>query len=209
MNQASYIAGAAQVFTILFVLLGPEKLLEPFIDATRSLDKKQIRHLAWKSAVIASISIIAGGFLGRALSEEWKIETPVLLLAGGLVFLLVALRGVMKQYECESANEAAFSAKPPRALQIAFPMIVTPYGMAAVIVFLTTSKDIQRTLEVIGVSLAVMALNVLLMIYARSIVRFLGPAILRAFFSVLGMMVVALAIEMIVTALRMMGFLPD
>jgi small neutral amino acid transporter SnatA (MarC family) len=55
------------------------------------------------------------------------------------------------------------------AMRIAFPTVVTPYGIAAVIVTLANSPDAARTAGLLALLLAVMVLNLLAMLFARRI----------------------------------------
>ena len=143
---------------------------------------------------------------GIALTN-WGVSLPALLIAVGLVLLLVALQTVLSQYGV--LNEQ--SAEPPSSqrgvMPLAFPHIITPYGTAALILLLAAS-DRSRIVNVFAVFIAVMALNLLAMWFARPIVKY-GSGLLRVIGAVLGVLQVALAIQMILGAARMLGILPQ
>jgi len=46
-SSAVAMIGAAQIFTIFFVTLGPLKLLGPFVQRTRGIDEATTRQIAW------------------------------------------------------------------------------------------------------------------------------------------------------------------
>jgi small neutral amino acid transporter SnatA (MarC family) len=83
--------GIGGVFTLLFVTLGPLKLLGPFAQQTRDLDDTALRQLAFRVFGVALLAVLVGGFLGRAMLGRFNVSVPALLIATGIIFFLVAL----------------------------------------------------------------------------------------------------------------------
>jgi small neutral amino acid transporter SnatA (MarC family) len=83
-------------------------------------------------------------------------------------------------------------------------MVLTPYGLAAVIVLLVLSPGAGRTGVIVGVLLVVMLLNLVTMAFVRPIIRTVGPVLL-AIGCVLGLLQLALSVQIIVTALHGLG----
>lgn len=88
-----------QVFVLLFVVMGPP-LKTPLVYYSRMLpyDHATRRSLAYKSAALAAVAILIGGFLGLSLQRNWQISPAAMLFAGGIIFLIVSLRTVLEQY---------------------------------------------------------------------------------------------------------------
>ena len=81
-------------------------------------------------------------------------------LAGGIIFFLVGLSAVLEQYHPLHAAPPPLPAAPmAAAMRIAFPMVVTPYGIAALIVLLANSPSVARTLQILAILVGVMVLN--------------------------------------------------
>ena len=200
-----YLLGPGEIFTLFFVTLGPLKLLAPFAKYTRGLDKASLRRLALRAIAIAAVAVFAGGLLGMKLLASWHVPTEVVLLAAGLVLLLVALRLVLEGYGPSPAEPAAPQAAPSPFL-IAFPGIVTPYGIAIVIALLAASTDAGRTAMILGVLAGVLVLDLLAMLFDHTILRTVGW-LLHILGAVLGVMQVALAIQIMLVALRYLGLL--
>src|SRR5580765_1644541 len=91
--------GPQETFTFLFVMLGPLKLLGPFVQRTRGLDDATVRQIAFWAFLIATAGIIAGGLIGCAVLAKWHVSIPALQITAGIVFFLVALRHVLEPYE--------------------------------------------------------------------------------------------------------------
>ena len=203
MTDGGYQLGAGEVFTLLFVMLGPLKLFGPFARATAALDAATLRALALRTSAIAAAIAIVGGFIGEALLANWQVPVMVLRLAGGMILFAVAFRMVLQPYQDAGPPPAAATASPT-AMGLVFPMLLTPFGIAAVIVLLAISHGADRTALVVALLLLVMALNLLAMVYVRPLLRVLAVP-LQAVGAVLGVMQVALALQFMLTALRALG----
>jgi multiple antibiotic resistance protein len=200
--------GLGRVFTLFFVMLGPIKILGPFAQLTRGMDAGAMRGIALRAFALALIAAVGGGFVGRRLLEKWDVPILVLMLAGGIIFFVVALNLVLAQYESPREAPPALPASPrAAAMRITFPTVVTPHGIAAVIVILANSSDSARTANIIAILIAVMVLDLLAMLFARWIMDGVGALVLQILGAVLGVVQIALALEMILRALRGLGVL--
>src|SRR5262245_56377939 len=90
--------GLGTVFILLFITLGPIKVLGPFMQLTHDVDEARTRQIAVRAFALGVIAAVVGGFVGMFLVENWKISQPALTLAGGIIFLLVGLNLVLEQY---------------------------------------------------------------------------------------------------------------
>jgi multiple antibiotic resistance protein len=84
---------------------------------------------------------------------------------------------------------------------IAFPTIVTPYGIATLIIFVALSRDWQGRMVIGAILLGIMLLNLAAMLLARHLLRFLG-VFLQILGAVLGIIQVALGLQIILNSLR-------
>ena len=87
-----------------------------------------------------------------------------------------------------------------------FPTIVTPYGIAALVVFLALSRDLQAQLTIGAIALGIMLLNLIVMLLTRRILPILG-LVLAILGAVLGIIQVALGLLIINNSLKAMGAL--
>lgn len=117
----------------------------------------------------------------------------MLELTGGIVFFLVALGVVLAPYE-RAAPATPPSDTPPSPLEVVLPLIVTPYGMAAVIALLALSSGARRTGLVFGALLVVMLANLAAMLWIRRLIRPATVMVLQVLGAVLSILQVALAL---------------
>jgi len=189
------------IFSLLFLMLGPIKLLGTFAAATKDCDRVFRFRLATRAFLfsIAAVTIAAG--FGARILDNFAIPLQVLQIAGGVILFLVALQAVMQQYSATSPSDR--TEPPTLALAfspLAFPTIVTPYGLAAVIVLITLAPTVEISLMLTGVVYFILFLDWLAMLTAHIIVRWLGP-LLMLFGVILGVTQVALGLQLILAGL--------
>jgi multiple antibiotic resistance protein len=201
--------GLGALFTLFFVTLGPIKLLGPFAQQTRELTPSALRGIALRVFVIGLIAVLAAAYLGTALAEKWHVSTPALEITAGLILCLVAMRLAMQPYEPAPTPPPPLPAAPMAAtLRLTFPLVVTPYGIAAVIAVLESAVEPRLVGAVYLILVIVMLLNLLAMLFARELVRPPVLLVLQVLGAVLGVLQVGLAVQIIIRALRDLQVLP-
>jgi multiple antibiotic resistance protein len=206
--EVPQLLGLWPVFILIFVTLGPIKIFGPFMQLTHDADEARIKQIALRAVMLATIAAVAGGLVGRLLVDNWEISVGALTLAGGIIFFLVGLNLVLEQYKPAHIAPTPLPQPPMHAaLRVAFPIVVTPYGIAAVIALFVNSPDAARTGAIVAILVAVMVLNLLAMLYARRIIAGIFILVLQIFASVLGVLQVALAVQMVLRGLKDLGVL--
>ena len=206
--DATALIGFGAIFTLFFITLGPLKILGPFAQLTREAHETTMRQIAVRAFVLAVIAVVSGGLAGRVLLDYWGISSSAMLLSGGVIFALVGLSLVLEQYQPAHPVPPPLPPEPmAAAMRITFPTVVTPYGIAALIVVLTNSRDAGRTGTTLALLLGVMVLNLVTMLYGRRIMGGVTVMVLQVIGAVLGVLQIAIAIDMILRALRELGVL--
>ena len=200
--------GARKIFFMLFLMLGPIKILVHFVDLTRGSDSDFRWRMATRAILFSAAALVLAGVLGRIMLENFEISVPVLAMTGGIILFLVALQTVLHQ--SESATERPKEDSQVLDLKLAltplaFPTIVTPYGIAAVIVFATlASGDHDAELTLAGIVLVILAMDWVAMLFAEVILRWVRTS-LQVFAVVLGVTQIALGLQVILHSLSMIG----
>jgi multiple antibiotic resistance protein len=186
------------IFALLFLMLRPIKLLGPFAAATKDCDRVFRFRLATRAFLFSIGAVTIAASLGGQMLDNFAIPVLVLQIAAGLILFLVALQAVMHQYSAAHAPER--TEPPSLALAfspLAFPMIVTPYGIAAVTILMALARTTQTKLTVAGAVFFILFLDWLAMLAAHVIVRWLGPVLLLLGV-VLGVNQVALGLQLMI-----------
>jgi multiple antibiotic resistance protein len=208
---AQPVIGPKKIFVLLFLMLGPIKILVPFVNMTDGADAAFRHHLAGRAVLFSAAALALAGLVGRGMLANFNIPVAVLALTGGLVLFLVALQTVLQQ---SSGRVPPSTERPPPELKLAFsplafPIIVTPYGIAAIIVFVALAQDDGALkLAIVEVVALILLLDWLAMLFAHVILKWLG-VVLQVFAVVLGVTQIALGLHVIIQSLGMIGlFVP-
>ena len=195
------------MFSLLFLMIGPIKILVPFVNMTRDGDPRFRFRLATRAVLFSIAGLVIAGVVGRRFIYNFGIPFPVLSLTGGLVLLLVALRAVLDQFSGPPAPRTNPVA-PELGLAItplAFPTIITPYGTAIFIILVgVAADDLKMNAVVVGMAAAVLAIDWLAMLFAHTILRWMGT-ILQIFGVILGVTQAALGLRIMLVALSDIG----
>ncbi len=205
-QQAHYILSIPEIFTFFMLMLGPIKVLVPFVKMTRDAYTRFRRKLSLIATLISTIGCLVAAFMGQIILKSWHISIPAIMLAGGIILFLVALQMIMQVYSSPHRNETTPST-PTLSMAVSplsFPTIVTPYGIAILIIFMATAQDVARQAGIIAALLATMILNLLTMLFAHKILKVIGIITLQILGSVLGVLQVALGIEIIIQTITKM-----
>ena len=166
------------IFAILFLTLGPLKLIPTFYGVTQGLDGKTRLGLALKSTGLAFLILVAATVVGSALATNWRVSREALLVTGGLLLLIGSLKilsSVLAPHEPAPPPDP--TTKRPIGIFItplAIPGIVTPWGLVALLLFVSVAEDQHMLGGVIAMLVLNMLLNIVGMVFAGPIMRTVG-----------------------------------
>ena len=200
-----------KIFTFFFLTLGPKAVIAPFAQRTAALDSGQRAKVALTAAGISLLSIVIAATIGVRVLTNWGVSTGALLIAAGIILFLIALESIRSQYvqeeHAERKREADANVRR-LAFRLAFPYIVSPYGVAVVILVLTSRPPAVAVEPILAMLGGIMLLNLVVMLSAHRIAR--SPYIAPTFAvigSVLAVLQAALGIQAILVGLRLSGIL--
>ncbi len=203
MNDLSF------VLIIFFVTLGPIKVIPAYAQLTREISAGDRRALAIKATLLATAVGFLILFLGDKLRANWQIGSADLLMTGGILLLIGALDAIKNAEHRPDAQEPPQSTKGLALSPVTFPIIITPYGIVALLLFAAVAGDTQTFLiGVFGIFLGMMVADCLAMIYARQLLGFIRIGTLMAFGWLIAVLQAALAIHAFMTGLQQYGVIP-
>jgi multiple antibiotic resistance protein len=201
------------VFTIFFLTLGPIKSIPAFHVLTREAAPGDVRALAVRSVLIATVISVAIALIMRAVLESWRVSPDAMRIAGCILLFFSALQMI------GSFGQPAGPPKPaitdPKVLRglaltpLAIPVIITPWGVAAILMFMSIARDDAAGAQwVLAILLGVMVLNLIGMLFARAICRLVGVTSFQILGWIFAVMQAGLATEGIIISLRNLGLIP-
>jgi multiple antibiotic resistance protein len=207
--QATLSLGLGKIFTFFFLTLGPKAVIAPFARSTARLEPRARRNVALATTGISLLSIVIAATIGVRVLTNWGVSTGALLIAAGIILFLIALDSIREQYEPDDKPAAAPNDEVSirrLAFRLAFPFVVSPYGVAVVILVLTSRPEFVPVEPIFAMLGGIMLLNLLVMLAANRIAK--SPYIAPAFAvvgAVLGVLQAALGIQAVLVGLRLAG----
>jgi multiple antibiotic resistance protein len=197
--------GIVDIVTLLLVTVGPLKALIVFGSLTARSDSAFRRQVAIRTVMVATIVTLLFVVAGEFLLQVFHITLPALKIAGGIILLLFALHMVMGE-----STEKEGLALPTRDIAIyplAMPMMATPQGLVAITVIIAGRQSYADVLVVVVILLAIMAFNLVCMLSADRIIRAIGPSALQLIAKIAGLLLTALAVQLMISAFRDLGLI--
>lgn len=199
--------GLADILVIFLVTLGPIKATVVFAQLTAGTDSDFRRSVAIKTVVTATSVCLLFVLAGGSLLTAFHVSIPALKIAGGLVLMLYALgmvkgEGSSKEDPVDTAASSQIAIYP-----LAIPLMATPQGIVLITTITATATSATQVLSIAGLILAVMTLNLGFLLGAHWIIRVIGEAALQVVSCVVGLLFVALAVQLMMWGLVDLGLL--
>ena len=181
---------------LLFLVIDPLGNIPLFSAALQSVPAARRARVVTRELLIAYAILVAFLFVGEPLLRVLGISGPALTIAGALVLFLIALRMVFPS--SDAATEAVRG--EPLIVPLAIPYVAGPSALATVLLLM--NREPARWPEwLLALTLAWLASTVILVSGSR-IGAFLGQKGLVALERLMGLLLVALAVQMFLEGLR-------
>ena len=185
---------------LLFFVMDPIGNIPLFLAALKPVDPVQRFRVVGRELLIAYALLVAFLFVGRPLLSMLAISEPALTIAGGIVLFLIALRMV---FPAEHGKLGEDIDGEPFVVPLAVPYIAGPSALATVL--LMTSRDPARRADwFFALSAAWLASAGILLLGAR-LSQFLGAKGITAIERLMGMVLVASAVQMFLDGVAKVG----
>ena len=157
---------------------------------------RQVRVVA-RECLIAYGLLLVFLFGGHAFLTLMHLSETSLTIAGGVILFLIALRMVFSHPE---GVFGAASGSEPFIVPLAIPAIAGPSALATVM--LMASRDPAHTGVWALALTGAMAVTTLALIAAGWLQRLLGDRVIRAFERLIGLVLTAVAVEMLIGGIK-------
>ena len=198
-----------EVFTFLFLMLGPINVLGPFVKMTEGADDRFRRQLAIRATILSCLALATAAVVGERTLRDYSVSLNVLALTGGLVLFAVAFQTILEQFRPVAIDRTVAEklSLDSAVLRLAFPTIVTPYGIAAVIIFIAIAHETSTEVAIFLLAVGVLLLDLVAMLIARPLLKWIGVPLL-ILNAVLAIVQLAFGVQIILTSLAAIGVFP-
>ena len=199
--------GVLDLFMIFLITMGPGKGAIVYVALTAEADANFRRKVAIKTVTTATIVALLFVLAGEVLLNAFHVSHPALKLAGGLILMLFALEMVMGSKSKENDTTGAEPSTDIGVFPLAIPLMATPQGLVAIVTITAATPGTQELVMIVGLILAVMAINLVFFLGAHRILSAIGPSALKVVSVIVGLLLVALAVQLMIWGLIDLGAL--
>src|SRR5262245_23864578 len=177
---------------LLLMVMDPMGNVPFFITALKHVDPSRHRHVVLRELLIALGVMVLFLFVGRYALQLLHISEHALTLAGGVILFLIAIRMVFPSSE-QSMHEDVKG--EPFIVPLAIPYVAGPSLLATE--SLLMSQDAGRWYEWLIALVLAWFVSSIVLYFSGSLRRVLGERGLIAVERLMGMILIAVSIEML------------
>jgi len=180
--------------------MGPIRAIATFSVVGEDDAAPEVKALAGRAAGLVAGAFVVTVLIGTGVQGAWGISFLVLIGAGGVALLAMSLQALL----APPATGRLIDPTKVEVSAIAFPGLFPPIAVVVPLIFAEAFPAMQVKLGIVAMGLGLVALNWLLMLRAKAILRTVGPVQLQLLGAVFGVLQVALALQFIRDAVVMM-----
>jgi len=182
---------------LLFLVLDPFGNIPFFIAALQNVPRERHKRVIVRELAIALFVLVVFLFAGEHILKALQISEPALRAAGGTVLFLIAIRMVFPRPGDSVGEELSGE---PFIVPLAIPYVAGPSALASVLLIM--NQEPERWPEWLGALSLAWLLTGFIILMSSVLAKRLGKRVLIAIERLMGMLLVALAIQMLMTGIR-------
>jgi MarC family membrane protein len=184
-------------FILLLLVLDPLGSLPVFIPIMRGVPRERRRLVAAREVGIAFCVLLAFMFLGEGFLRVMHLSERSLEVAGGVILLIIAMRMIFSH---EGGVYGVPEGREPLIFPLAVPLLAGPSAMATVL--LLASRQPERVIEWVGALTCAMLVSGAVLMLCDRIRKLLGDSVVSAIEKLMGLVLTAIAVEMVLAGLK-------
>ena len=188
-----------KVFIALFILVNPFEGIPYFLSATETMPQEERDRVARRAAVGVATILLVSLVLGRLILAVFGITTPAFQTAGGVIVFLIGLRMVLSSPEAGAERAIIVAHRDIAIVPLATPLLAGPGAISSVIVYASHSPGAMNYALLAFIVMLVGAATLLSLRLAGPVARRMGPIGVDISSRIMGLLVTAIALEMIIS----------
>jgi MarC family membrane protein len=182
---------------LLLLVLDPFGSLPIFVSVLQGVPPERRARVALREVALAFCVLLAFMLGGQGFLSVMRLSERSLEVAGGVILLIIAIRMI---FAGGAEVYASDGQKEPFIFPLAVPLLAGPSAMATVL--LLASRQPERLLTWVGALTLAMAVSGVVLLAADRIRRWLGASVVSALEKLMGLVLTAVAVEMVLAGLK-------
>lgn len=183
---------------LLLLVLDPFGSLPIFISVMRNVEPRRRTRVALRESALAFAVLLTFMLTGQWFLALMHLSERSLEVAGGVILLIIAVRMIFASGGEVYAAEG--QGREPLIFPLAVPLLAGPSAMATVL--LLASRQPERLMTWIGALTVAMVVSAVVLLGADRIRQWIGASMVSAIEKLMGLVLTAIAVEMILAGLK-------
>ncbi|QPB22654.1 MarC family protein [Rhizobium sp. 007] len=197
-----------KLLLLLLIGMGPKIALVPFLEKTHAFDAETKVRIARQMVLIALVTALILFATGALLMRLLHITGGAVAVAGGIILALIAIK--MASGPTEKPHDEIEVPVDPEKLAVfplAVPYLLNPVGITVIILASGEVVSIASAALVVVLILVVAAFDYLVFTNIDKLAKRMKPASMVVSEVVFGILLTAVAIQLIVSGLGSLGII--
>ena len=202
------VALVTKLLLLLLIGMGPKIALVPFLEKTKHFDAETQRAVGRQMVVTAVVTALVMFAFGALLMRLLHITGGAVAVAGGLILAILAIN--MVQGPGKKIVEEVEALEDPKRIAVyplAVPYLLNPVGITVLIIASSEVVSLASVGLVLGLVLLVGAFDYWIFANIDKLSKRLNPTSLVISEVVFGILLTAVAVQLVVGGLGMLGII--
>jgi multiple antibiotic resistance protein len=209
LQHSVYVHFSVLALSSIFFLVDPFAALPTFLAVTAGADADRRKRIARKASLTALIFLSAFAVAGQYIFKMFGITLPAFEIAGGVILLLIGLDMLEAKrsatQEASGDTEAAASKEDAGIVPLGIPMLAGPGAIASVMVLVGQAQTRWQMAAILGSIFITAAICYFVLGNSDRVARALGETGIRILVRIMGLLLVALAVQYFVNGMADLG----
>jgi small neutral amino acid transporter SnatA (MarC family) len=198
----------AKLLVLLLIGMGPKIALVPFLEKTKSFDPETQRSIGRQMVATAVVTALILFAFGALLMRLLHITGGAVAVAGGVILAILAISMVHSPgKKIVEEEEALEDPKRIAIYPLAVPYLLNPVGITILIIASGEVVSVASAALVLGLVLLVGAFDYLVFTNIDKLAKRLNPTSLVVSEVVFGILLTAVAVQLMVSGLGLLGII--
>jgi multiple antibiotic resistance protein len=202
---------ALLAITSVFFLVDPFAVIPLFLAVTADSTPSERRGVARRSAMTCAIVLCSFALAGSLIFKMFGITLPAFKIAGGIILMGIGLDMLQAKQSgtkatAEEQQEGA-EKQDASIIPLGMPMLAGPGAISTVMVLVGESHSLWQHGVIYATILLTSFISFMILAGADGVRKYLGETGIRILMRLMGLLLVALAVQFVVNGLTDFGLL--
>jgi multiple antibiotic resistance protein len=207
--HSNYVRFSVLAVSSIFFLVDPFAAIPAFLAITAGADRQRQKRMARRGALTCFIVLMTFALAGKLIFRMFGITLPAFEIAGGVILLLIGIDMIeaKRSPTQELSDETAEATAKDDAgiVPLGIPMLAGPGAISSVMILVGEALKFWELMVVLGAISLTAWISYLILNAADRVRRIMGETGIRILVRIMGLLLVALAVQFFVNGLTDLG----